>query len=89
MTGNGKPDILCAGNFLYAETETAELDAGNGTLLLQNADGSFSFEENRNHGFWASGEVRELRLIKRANGKSAVLVGNNNGPIQICTVLGK
>ena len=87
--GNGKPDILCAGNFLYAETETAELDAGNGTLLLQNADGSFSFEENRNHGFWASGEVRELRLIKRANGKSAVLVGNNNGPIQICTVLGK
>lgn len=87
--GNGKLDILCAGNFLYAETETAELDAGNGTLLLQNADGSFYFEENRNHGFWASGEVRELKLIKRANGKSAVLVGNNNGPIQICTVLGK
>lgn len=84
---NGKPDILCAGNFLYAETETAELDAGNGTLLLQNADGSFSFEENRKHGFWASDEVRELKLIKRANGKSAVLVGNNNGPIQIRTMV--
>ena len=47
---DGRLDILLAGNFLYAETETAEMDAGNGTLLLQNADGSFTFSNNREHG---------------------------------------
>ncbi len=79
---DGKKDILLAGNFLYTETETAEMDAGSGTLLLQRADGSFTFSENRNHGFWAVGEVRELLLLKTADGNEAVLTGNNQGPIE-------
>ena len=84
---DGRLDILLAGNFLYAETETAEIDAGNGTLLLQNADGSFTFSNNRDHGFWSKGEVRELKMIKTADGKQAVLTGNNRGPVEMHTLL--
>jgi hypothetical protein len=81
--GDGKKDMLMAGNFLYAETETGEMDAGNGTLLLQQGDGSFAYRLNRDHGFWAQGEVRELKLIHLADGKEAILTGNNRGPIEV------
>ncbi len=81
--GDGKKDILMAGNFSYSETETGEMDAGNGTLLLQQPDGSFAYRLNRDHGFWAQGEVRELKLIHLANGKQAILTGNNRGPIEV------
>jgi hypothetical protein len=59
------------------------MDAGNGTLLLQQGDGSFAYRLNRDHGFWAQGEVRELKLIHLADGKEAILTGNNRGPIEV------
>lgn len=83
FNGDGRKDILMAGNFLYSETETGEIDAGNGTLLIQNPDQSFQFVPNREHGFWAQDEVRELKAITLANGSKAVLTGNNKGPLQM------
>lgn len=83
FNGDGRKDILMAGNFIYAEPETGEMDAGNGTLLLQEADGSFTYMANDVHGFWATKEVRELEIIKLANGREAILTGNNKGPIQL------
>ena len=80
---DGRKDILMAGNFSYAETETGEIDAGNGTLLIQEADGSFHFVVNRDHGFWAQKEVRDLDLIRLSNGQEAILTGNNRGPIEL------
>ncbi len=80
---DGRMDVMMAGNFLYSETETGEMDAGNGTLLLQNADGTFRYVPNTEHGFWAQDEVRELKTISLANGKRAILTGNNKGPVQI------
>ncbi|MEP6647659.1 MAG: VCBS repeat-containing protein [Saprospiraceae bacterium] len=83
---DGKSDILLAGNFLYSETETGEMDAGNGTLLLQNGDGTFRYVPNREHGFWAQNEARELKMINLANGMRAIVTGNNNGPIEVQTL---
>jgi hypothetical protein len=87
FNGDGKKDILMAGNYSYSDTETGEMDAGNGSLLLQQADGSFAFVENRDHGFWAQREVRELKSIQLANGREAIITGNNRGPIEISTCL--
>ncbi len=86
FNGDGKKDILMAGNFSYAETETGEMDAGNGTLLIQNSDGSFQYIHNTDHGFWAQDEVRELKMITLADGSTTILTGNNQGPIQMHTV---
>ncbi len=83
---DGRKDVLMAGNFLYSDTETGEMDAGNGTLLLQNADGTFRYVPNTEHGFWAQDEVRELKTISLANGKHAILTGNNKGPVQVHTL---
>ncbi len=87
FNGDGKKDILMAGNFLYSETETGEMDAGNGTLLIQNNDGTFQYVPNTVHGFWAQKEVRELKEIKMADGKKAILTANNKGPIEIHIML--
>lgn len=65
------------------------MDAGNGTLLLQKADGTFEFIPNRQHGFWAQGEVRELKRITLADGRQAILTGNNKGPIEVSIVLAR
>ncbi len=80
---DGRLDMLMAGNYKYAETETGEWDAGNGTLLLQNDDGTFRFIPNTAHGFWAQEEARELRSITLANGGNAVITGNNQGQLQM------
>ncbi len=80
---DGLKDILMAGNFLYSEIETGEMDAGNGTLLEQNTDGTFHYVPNEEHGFWAQGDVRELKSITLASGQHAILTGNNKGPVQI------
>jgi hypothetical protein len=87
FNGDGQKDILMAGNYLYSDTETGEMDAGNGTLLLQQADGTFEFVENRDHGFWAQREVRELKSIRLADGHEAILTGNNRGPIEVSTCI--
>ena len=86
FNGDGRLDILMAGNFIYSEPETGEIDAGNGVLLVQNTNGGFDFVENRQHGFWAQKEVRELKTVKLADGREAILTGNNRGPIEINTV---
>jgi hypothetical protein len=87
LNGDRKLDLILAGNFIYNETETGEIDAGNGTVLLQQADGTFAFMPNREHGFWAQGEVRELKLIARGNGSLSVVTGNNRGALEIHNLL--
>lgn len=83
FNNDGLKDILMAGNFQYSETETGVMDAGNGCVLLQQPDGSFRYVNNRDHGFWASGEVRELELLHMAKGQEVILTGNNMGPIEV------
>ncbi|MDQ3015567.1 MAG: CRTAC1 family protein [Bacteroidota bacterium] len=82
FNGDGKKDILFAGNFSYAETETGEMDSGNGCLIVQQTDGTFSYVNNTEHGFWAGGEVRELDLLLMAKGQEIILTGNNKGPVE-------
>ncbi len=87
FNSDGRSDLLLAGNFNYAETETGEMDAGAGTLLIQQADGSFKYIPNRNHGFWAQGEVRTSNTIKLSDGRKAVITGNNKGQAELNLIL--
>ena len=80
---DGRKDILMVGNFSYSETETGEMDAGNGSLLVQLTDGSFEYVPNIKHGFWAKGEARDLALIHLVTGKEAILTGNNSGRLEV------
>lgn len=86
FNNDGRLDILMGGNFLFSEPETGELDAGIGTLLLQQEDGTFTYVSNLEHGFWAQGEVREMKNIKLATGLDAILTGNNNSSLELSVI---
>ncbi|MBL7775336.1 MAG: VCBS repeat-containing protein, partial [Saprospiraceae bacterium] len=60
FNGDGNPDILLAGNKYGIEVETGRCDAGIGALFLGDGRGKFQWMPNRQSGFYASGEVRDL-----------------------------
>lgn len=87
FTGDGKPDILLAGNKHGFDSETNRCDSGNGTLLSGDGRGNFSFVGNPRSGFWAGGEVRDIVLVKGAGGRRQVIVANNSGATKVFGVL--
>ncbi len=83
FNGDGKTDILLAGNKYGMEVETNPCDAGNGTLLTGDGKGNFSPMDNLKSGFWAMREARDLALLRAPNEKKYIVVANNNAPLQI------
>lgn len=83
FNGDGKTDLLLAGNKYGFEVETNRCDAGNGALLLGDGKGNFTWLNNLESGFWAMKEARDLALLRGAGGKRLIIVSNNNGKPQV------
>lgn len=83
FNGDGKIDLLLAGNKYGLEVETNRCDAGNGALLLGDGKGNFSWFNNMESGFWAMKEARDLVMLRAAGGKRLIVVANNNDGLQI------
>ncbi|PCE63638.1 FG-GAP-like repeat-containing protein [Sediminicola luteus] len=79
---DGNLDVLAAGNLYVSEIETTRNDAGRGVLLFGDGKNNFSPVSHLTSGFFANKDVRKLKPIQLANGKKAVVVANNNGPLQ-------
>lgn len=80
--GDGKMDLLVAGNMYDAEVETPRYDAGNGLVLI--GDGAGNFEPLRvfESGFYAPLNAKDMVFVNQSGGKKLILVANNNGPLQ-------
>jgi len=78
---DGDMDILIVGNDYGQQTECGPLDAGNGLLLENTGKGAFRAIAPRRSGFWASGEARDVKMLKSGNTPLS-LVANNNGDTQ-------
>jgi hypothetical protein len=83
FNADGRMDLLMVGNDYSLNVETGRIDAGNGTLLLNDGKGGWSVPPNRDHGFWASLDARRLAPVKLADGKTGWIIANNNGPAGI------
>jgi len=79
--GDGKQDILVAGNLYAAEVETPRNDASIGLLLKGNGDNSFTPVTLQESGFLARGDVKDLQYISVSN-NSLILIANNDGPVE-------
>ncbi|MBK6953410.1 MAG: VCBS repeat-containing protein [Crocinitomicaceae bacterium] len=87
LNGDGRLDILAVGNRFGTEVETTRYDAGCGITLIQNSDGSFTFIPVTESGFFTPGDAKCMTEIKLGkDGKSGIIVGNNNGNVQIFQV---
>lgn len=80
---DGKQDILLSGNKYGFEVETNPCNASNGTTLLGDGKGGFSWMNNTQSGFWAIKEARDMALVKGAGGVQTLVVANNNGPLDV------
>ena len=79
--GDGKKDILIAGNKFDVEVETTPADASVGLFLKGSADGSFISTNPAESGFFAPYNVKDIKMIKTKSG-IAVLVSSNNDSLR-------
>ncbi len=83
LNGDGKPDILMAGNMYGSEVETPRNDASYGNLLLGTGTKNFKAIPASQTSFFGEGNVKKLKAIKIENGKTAYLVARNNGELRL------
>jgi len=78
---DGLPDLIIAGNMHLTEPESPRLDAGTGLWMKGDGNGKFRPVPAFRSGFWAPGDVKDLKLIDTPTGK-AVLVANNSDSLR-------
>ncbi|MEO5999705.1 MAG: VCBS repeat-containing protein, partial [Chitinophagaceae bacterium] len=72
------PDILAAGNFHNVLPYEGAYDASYGTLLLGNTSRNFTAASMLQSGIDIKGEVRDMKMIRMANGRNVIAVAINN-----------
>ncbi len=75
--GDGKPEVIAAGNLYDMEVETTRYDAGQGVIMSWTADGGWVCHTPLETGFYAGGNIRGLKPIKIGN-RNAVLLARDN-----------
>lgn len=80
--GDGKKDILLAGNKFDVEVETTPADASPGVFLKGMGDGNFKSTKPLESGFFVPYNVKDIQAIKTKTGR-AVLVSSNNDRFRV------
>ncbi|MEO8069339.1 MAG: VCBS repeat-containing protein [Flavobacteriales bacterium] len=80
VNGDGKPDLIAAGNNWGAEVETVRYDAGIGRVLLGDGHGTFTPLPPQQSGFYANGNVKDLALLRTASAPLLIVANNNDVP---------
>ena len=81
VDGDGKDEVIAAGNYYNREVETTRSDAGYGVVIDMH-NGKVSTEVLAKYGIDASGDVRALKVIQTKDAKM-ILVGVNNDKVRL------
>jgi hypothetical protein len=81
--GDGKTDLLVAGNLYGAPPLQGRYDATRGLLLHGRGDGSFAPVELEQSGVDIEGETRRMRPIRLAGGARAIVVARNHAELMV------
>jgi enediyne biosynthesis protein E4 len=82
LDGDGKDEILLAGNFYPLRAQQGPLDAGIGLVLTADGRGGFrslSYDQTQ---LYMPGDIRNIMAIKQA-GSFVVVAAKNNGPVEV------
>ena len=83
LDGDGKLDLLLAGNEYQAEVMTGRYDASYGLLLKGNGKGNFLPITHIDDGVFIKGDVKDMKLIKNGKGDNLILVGINDDRMRV------
>jgi len=81
--GDGKIDLVTAGNFYGVTPLEGRYDASYGLLLRGDGRGGFAAVDMEQSGLAIDGQVRHMALLKRANGDRLIVVAKNNDRLQL------
>jgi hypothetical protein len=81
--GDGKTDLIVAGNFFGVTPVEGRYDASYGLLLHGDGRGGFAPVDMEQSGLAIDGQVRHLAFLKRANGERLIVVAKNNDRLQL------
>ena len=84
FTGDGKKDLLLAGNNTWTRIKFGRYAANHGVLLAGDGKGAFTFVPQWKSGLQLRGNVRSLEAI-RIGDRSSLLAGFNDGATQLLT----
>jgi hypothetical protein len=81
--GDGRTDLILAGNFYGVTPVQGRYDASYGLLLHGDGRGGFAAVDMERSGLAIDGQVRRMAVLKRANGERVILVARNNDRLQV------
>ena len=81
--GDGKTDLVVAGNFYGVTPVEGRYDASYGLFLHGDGHGQFAAVDMERSGLAIEGQVRHLALLKRATGDRLIVVARNNDRLQL------
>jgi hypothetical protein len=81
--GDGHTDLVVAGNFLGVPPLRGRYDASYGLLLRGDGAGGLAPVDLEAGNLVILGEVRDLELLRYADGGHLIVVARNNDPLQI------
>jgi hypothetical protein len=81
--GDGRTDLLLAGNFYGVPPIQGRYDASYGLLLHGTGDGAFRSVDMETSGVAIDGQVRHMKLLRRANGERLIVIARNDNTLQI------
>ena len=85
VNGDGKKDIVAAGNNTWTRIKLGRLDANFGTVLLGDSKGNFQYVPQWQTGMDLRGDVRNMTIIN-SNDRLQFLFGINNAPVRILSL---
>ncbi len=80
LNGDGKNDLVLAGNDAGFMPQFSKLDASFGHVLLNKGGGQFGRVENRSSGFFAKGDMKSLISLNIRGKKYLLATVNNEKP---------
>lgn len=87
VDGDGREELILAGNIYDTEVETPRLDAGMGLVLSYDGTTGFSVHTSKETGLNLSGNVKSTCLIYHKGLKQTLLFATqNNGPLKVFSI---
>jgi len=81
LDGDGKTDLLLAGNFDGVQPEIGRMSAGYGLLLNGDGAGRFTPVRADQSGFVVPGQARDIQRVRTRHGDLYVVTRNNDRPL--------
>jgi hypothetical protein len=88
IDGDGRADVLLAGNELGVPPVFGPYDASYGLLLLGKPNGGFESVELSQDGLVLDGQVRHIRALRQAGGARLIVVARNDEKLQVLRIAG-